>query len=47
MEVGVVIDKHVLRRILDPRVLQERVSTEFDLWWHLQVMHACGHYNES
>jgi hypothetical protein len=47
MEVDVDIDQHVLRRILDPRVLHENKSTEFDLWWHLQVMHACGHYNDS
>jgi hypothetical protein len=47
MEVGIDIDKHVLRRMLDPRILEDGQSTEFDLWWHMQVLNACGHYSKT
>jgi hypothetical protein len=45
MTVEVLIDGYVINLLLQPGTVEDETSSAFDLWWHLQIVHAAGDYN--
>jgi hypothetical protein len=45
LDIDVTIDQDVVSYMLEPTVLDDKRTTEFDLWWHSHFLNAAHSYN--